>query len=69
MKNNLVIAALRRAVGLLERPLSARDLADKWDSRAQASFLTWMRDLLLKAERSVDITDECRDDRPQPRLH
>lgn len=60
MRSHTVIAALRRAVALLERPLTARDLADKWDNRAQLSFLTWMRELLLKAERGVDVSDECR---------
>ena len=60
MRNQAVVAALRNAVTLLERPLTARDLADKWDARAQVSFLTWMRGLLQKAERGVEISDECR---------
>ncbi len=60
MRNQSVIVALRRAVALLERPLTSRDLADKWDVRAQASFLRWMKDLLAKAELGADISGECK---------
>jgi hypothetical protein len=60
MRDQALIGAIRRAVVLLERPLTARDIADKWDARAQASFLSWMRDLLAKAERGIDIRDECK---------
>jgi len=60
MRDQALVGAIRRAVALLERPLTARDIADKWDARAQASFLSWMRDLLVKAERGIDVRDECK---------
>ena len=60
MSTKLPIEELLSAIAALSAPLGRTDRAVGWTDESRRDMLSWMQSILAKAERGIDVWDDCR---------